>query len=58
MEFAGIGSPGDMVSASGHEARSKAVPHEDRPRKLAVGAELARGFEALLLFENAKNKTF
>jgi hypothetical protein len=26
--------------------------------ELAVGAELAQRFEALLLFENAKNKTF
>jgi hypothetical protein len=40
-------------------ALGEAVPLlKTRPRELALGAELAQRFAALLLFENARNKTF
>jgi hypothetical protein len=64
MEFAGIGPPSDTVSTGGARqafaaALGEAVPLlKTHPRKLTLGAELAQRFAALLLFENAKNKTF
>ena len=46
-QFGGIGSPSDMVTTGGH---GMPCPYEMR--------RVACRFGALLLFEDAKNKTF